>query len=142
MYKTRLTILLLVCIAVSGCFSGQSMIHDYELYESGKPKSEATSYYYEGRDSQNQISHSHLTEYFENGHLKTEEWSMGINERKPLFKLTFHENGQLKSEERFFNGELVYGIYYTQEGQIEQTYGELINWITKKDFRAKRTSEK
>ena len=135
MLKARLFILLLVCIAVSGCsrwFSSRSIVHDYELYENGKPKSEATGYYFEGWVSNSKISHSHSTGYFENGHLKFEEW---LIDEKPLFKLAFHENGQLKSEERFFNGDLVYGIDYTQEGQIERTVGQLMNWISKKNIR-------
>ena len=134
MYLVRLSILLLVCSAMFGCRPSMAFIHDYKLYENGNPKSEAdidsikssAFSFYKFEDSQ-----SHSTEYFENGRLKSEEWSQG---HQPVSKLAFYENGQLKSEERFFNGKLVYGIYYTANGQVERTTGNLMDWITRKNL--------
>jgi antitoxin component YwqK of YwqJK toxin-antitoxin module len=133
MYLIRLTIMLLVCSAMFGCRPQSAFIHDYKLYENGNPKSEADidsiksqffSYKYE-------YYQSHLTEYFENGRLKSEEWSQG---HQPGSKLEFYENGQLKSEERYLNGKLVYGIYYTANGQTERTTGNLMDWFTLKNL--------
>ncbi len=131
MYLIRLTVVLFICIAVSGCFGGQSTIHDYELYDNGKPKKAAESYFYEESFHKDVYFYSHSSEYFENGHLKSEEWSQG---NEPVCRLEFYENGQLKSEERFYNGKLVYGVYYSETGQVERTTGSLMNWVTRKNL--------
>jgi antitoxin component YwqK of YwqJK toxin-antitoxin module len=132
MYLVRLSILLLVCSAMFGCRPSMAFIHDHKLYENGNPKSEADidsiksqfiSYKYEHYQR-------HSTEYYENGRLKSEEWSQG---HQPGSRLEYYENSRLKSEERFLNGKLVYGVYYTENGQIERTSGSLMDWLTLKN---------
>lgn len=121
MRLVRFTILLLVVAGVCGCGSSESLVRDYDLYDTGKPRGEA-AYYSEG-------GFGHSSEYFENGRLKSQQWS---RKRTPLIKLAFYENGRLKSEERFFNGQLAYGVYYTEDGGMERTIGRRLNWVSKK----------
>jgi antitoxin component YwqK of YwqJK toxin-antitoxin module len=110
--RIKSILVVLVATVVCGCSSSDYVIRDCDLYATGKLKREAV-YYSEGK-------FEHLSEYFENGRLRLQQWSA---RRRPLVKLTFYENGRLKSEERFFNGELTYGVYYTENGVTEQTIG-------------------
>jgi antitoxin component YwqK of YwqJK toxin-antitoxin module len=133
MYLVRSSILLLIiCFTVSGCSYDRGKICDYELYENGNPKKAKSIDYYKDDFRHTEYSYSHVSEYFENGNLKLEEWS--VHDR-PEHRLEFYENGRLKSEERFINGKLDYGIYYTEDGQVERKTGELIDWITQKRLR-------
>jgi hypothetical protein len=117
MYLVRFAILLTTVVAACGCVqSPRSTVHAASFYDSGKPK-EAVSTYYEGK----LLQQSDRSEYFESGRLKLEEWS---GSRNPLVRLAFHENGRLKSEERFFNGQLAYGVYYSEAGEVERTVGQ------------------
>ena len=131
MYLVRSSILLLICFAVSGCSYDSGIICDYKLYENGNPRESNSTYYYEDDFRHYEHNYSHVSEYFENGNLKLEEWS--VHDR-PEHRLEFYESGRLKSEERFINGKLDYGIYYTEDGQIERKTGELIDWITQKNL--------
>lgn len=126
MTLVRLSFLLIICFAISGCANNRGMIHDYDVYDSGKPKNTSDTYF---NENENKFTHS--SEYYENGRLKLECW---YEFDRPLHKLEFYDNGQLKSEERFINGKLDYGAYYKENGQITQTTGQLIDWITLKNL--------
>jgi hypothetical protein len=123
MNQVRWMILVLAGVALCGCRSNDFKVHDSRLYDSGKPRESTTDTYANGK----QVS-SHSVEYFENGRLRTDEWR---GPHGPLFKLTFYETGRLKSEERYFNGELIYGVYYSQAGDVERTVGKLTDAIAK-----------
>ncbi|MBN2588283.1 MAG: hypothetical protein JXA96_00340 [Sedimentisphaerales bacterium] len=133
-YVFNLSIISLICIGVSGCFSGWGSIHDYELYDSGKPKKTYETHFYENSFHEQENLFYHSSEYYENGRLKLEEWS---EFNRPLYRLEFYESGQLKSEERFINGELDYGAYYKEDGQVKPTTGQLIDWTTRKNLHKK-----
>ena len=87
MYFVRLSILSLICVAVSGCTHSLGMIHDYELHDSGKPKKSVDMYFYEDN-----YRFTHSSEYYENGRLKSEEWT---KHGKPWHRLEFYDSGQL-----------------------------------------------
>ena len=129
MYLIRLSILSLIFVAVSGCTYNRGRILDYELYDSGKPKKTHSMNYYEDSFRHYESRYSHSSEYYENGRLKLEEWS---EFNRTVLRLEFYDNGQLKSEERYKKGKLEYGAYYKEDGQIKQTTGQLIDWVTHK----------
>ena len=68
-------------------------------------------------------------EYFKNGHLKRSEWSRHGN---PWMVINFHENGQMKSEERFLSSEIAFGAYYSEDGTLIRNVGEKVDWPAKK----------
>jgi len=123
MYLVRLAIIAAVGVAACGCTHSRGFIRDYQRYDSGQPKGEAVVYY-DGK-SQRQ---THVSEFYENGRLKSDEWS---EFNRPLIKLAFYESGRLKSEERFSNGQLTFGVYYSDAGEVERTIGERLAWATK-----------
>ncbi len=123
----RLSIISLICFSISGCTYNRGMIHDYELHESGKPKKASDVYFYGENDR-----FTHSSEYYENGRLKSEEWS---ELDRPLHRIEFYESGRIKSEERYINGKLDYAAYYKEDGQVRQTTGQLIDWVTRKSLR-------
>jgi antitoxin component YwqK of YwqJK toxin-antitoxin module len=118
-------IVLLIFGAVSGCWSGEQRITDCERYASGELKSvgAVTSISQQKLFSrvENRRLYGHKREYYENGRLKSEQWS---GHGSPLARLEFHENGRLKSEERFRNGQITYAAYYNPQGELENTVGQ------------------
>ena len=64
------------------------------------------------------------TGYYESGQLQSEHWSTGGTDTK----LTFHENGRLKSEERFSGGDLLYAAYNAEDGGLERRAGDPVDW--------------
>jgi antitoxin component YwqK of YwqJK toxin-antitoxin module len=120
----------IVVISLLGCgCTNSAFIRDYRLYDSGEPNSIAEMCKIEDKSHilySSEWEFTHSSEYYKDGHLKSEEWSSG---GRPQSKLTFYESGRMKSEERFINDKLVYGIYYSEDGKIEQTTGKLINWF-------------
>ena len=109
-------ILVLVSFGFYGCRSSRHIIRDYQLYDTGEIKHVGTYYSTE--------SFEHTTQYYQNGRLKSEDWLIN---HKPLVVLKFYDNSQLKSEERFFNGKITYGMYYTEDGRIEKTIGQILS---------------
>jgi len=108
---------------ILGC-NNRSIIKDHELYDTGEVKSKAVSFVNgtSGGDS-------YVSEYFKSGRLKSEQWS---RDNRPVVKLEFYENGLLKSEERFFGGELTYGAYYSEDGELNRTSGQRLRSASKK----------
>lgn len=109
-------ILMLACFGFCGCRSSRHIIQDYQLYDTGEMKQESTYYSSE--------SLANTREYFQNGRLKSEEWS---RHHKPLVKLKFYDDSQLMSEERFLNGKITYAVYYTEDGSIDRTIGQILS---------------
>ena len=101
-----------------GCRVNQSLVMDCERYDSGELKSIAAVSVYEKHRN-----YSYKTEYFKNGRLKLEQWAAASG---LLMRLEFHENGMLKSEERYLNNQIRYGATYGPEGQLEKTQGQKI----------------
>ena len=122
MYLIRFQILLLVAACFSGC-TAHSIVSDYKLYDTGKPKSEGTVF-----SKGTPTTFGYTSEYFKNGQLKSEQW---LQDGRPFVKLTFYENGRLKSEERFYNDEITYAKYYAEDGKVYQTIGERLSWRSK-----------
>jgi antitoxin component YwqK of YwqJK toxin-antitoxin module len=92
------------------------MIQDHQQYDSGKLKWEVACYYL-GKT----VQWTHMSAFYENGRLQSDEWTDAFDR---LVKLAFYENGRLKSEERFTNGQLTFGAYYTDTGELERTVGD------------------
>jgi len=108
---------------VGGCSrlsANRSIIRDYELYDSGEPKTTIGAADYKALGEPQVSLYSYTSEYFKNGRLKCEQWS--ANGRKQM-KLEFYEDGRLKSEERYLNKEVAFGAYYDEEGRPVKTVG-------------------
>jgi len=112
MRTTSFILLTIIVVILSGCraFSNMSHVRDHSLYDSGEIKtigsSHASASYLGLGNLKNGVSVGHTSEYYKNGKLQTEVWSLN---GKPRMKLNFYENGRLQSEERFDQGERVYG---------------------------------
>ena len=117
-------IVILVLVGVGGCAADRGTIRDFRRYEAGQVQS-IGEVEYEG-DRRSGLTN----EYFKNGHLKRIEWSRN---GKPLLVVEFHDNGQLKSEERFWRNKIVYGAYYSVDGTLTRQVGEKIHWLAKDD---------
>ncbi len=115
---------LLVLIGATGRAGDRGKILDYRLYDSGQVKAIA-EVEYEG-DWQSRLKN----EYFKNGRLKRSEWS---RHGKPWMVVDFYESGQLKSEERFWGNEIIFGAYYHEDGTVIREVGEKVNWREKAD---------
>ena len=117
--------LLLMLVIQSGCWSGEQMTTDCERYASGELKSiGAVTSVSEQKlffKTENRKVYGHKREYYENGLLKSEQWS---GRAGPLARLEFHENGRLKSEERFRNQKITYAAYYNPQGELSNTIGQ------------------
>jgi antitoxin component YwqK of YwqJK toxin-antitoxin module len=61
------------------------------------------------------------TERYQNGVLLVEEFAIGGDR----VRLTFYPDGRLKAEERFGNGQVMFGRYYLENGTLERSIGEL-----------------
>lgn len=109
----RAVIMIVMCVTLLGCRSQRHVIRECGLYDSGEPMMEAESY--------SEGAFVHTSKYFKNGRLKLEEWS---KRGQPLVRLCFYDNGQLKSEERWFNDHLEYGTYYNEEGALISASGK------------------
>ena len=115
-------ILILVMAGATGCAVDRGIVHDYGLYDTGEVQAIA-EFEYRG-DWRSGLKN----EYFKNGHLKRSEWS---RHGKPLMVVNFHENGQLKSEERFKGDEIVFGAYYAVDGTLTREIGEKVHGLAK-----------
>ncbi len=118
MHWVRWVGLVAVGWAVGGCAypSGLSIIQDHQQYDSGKLKAELVNYHL----SKN-LGWAHVSAFYENGRLQSDEWTDAFGR---LVKLAFYESGRLKSEERFTNGQLTFGAYYTDTGELERAVGD------------------
>jgi len=120
-----IVIVLLPFDAVSGCWSGEQRTTDCERYASGELKSIGAVTSVTGQKlffgTENRKIYGHKREYYENGRLKSEQWS---GHGSPLARLEFHENGRLKSGERFTNQQITYAAYYNPMGELERTTGQ------------------
>lgn len=116
-------IVLLVCALVSGCQSS-SVVLDRKLYETGEPRSETWVVVAAGAvGSVNPAGlpvPKYTSEVFEDERLEMETWFLN---GQPRVRLAFHENGRLKSEERFRGEALVFGACYDIHGELKRTVG-------------------
>jgi len=120
-----LTVALLIVVVISGCRSGIQGVHDHQRYETGEIKAGSSNYSYQSgiypltHNIDNVFSNS--SEFYRDSRLKSEVWSQGSH---PLMKLEFYESGRLKSEERYDNGVVIFGMYFTEEGELARTVGQ------------------
>ena len=114
---TNIAILLTATLA--GCAANRAMVLDYRLYDTGEVQETAWV------ESEGNRQSGSKNEYFKNGHLKRLESS---RQGKPLMVVEFHENGQMKSEERFRRNEIAFGAYYSEDGALIQQVGEKVYW--------------
>ncbi|MCP4711116.1 MAG: hypothetical protein GY869_21050 [Planctomycetes bacterium] len=118
-------ILVVFLMVVSGSRSRMQSTHGNQLYDTGEIKTDGSIYSYKSgiypltHNIDNLFSQS--SDFYRDGRLKSEVWSQGSN---PLLKLEFYEDGRLESEERFFNGMVVFGMYFTAEGELARTVGQ------------------
>ena len=115
-----LVVLVLVGFGFCGCRSSRSMIRDYRLYEGGEVE-RASALYEEG-------IFENTTTYYRDGRVKSEKW---LQHGRPVVVLEFYNDSRLRSEERFLNGEVTYGVYYGENGRIERTVGQIAGEGTK-----------
>jgi hypothetical protein len=119
----RLTsITILVLVGATGCAREHSLIRDYRLYDTGEVQAVAAVEY------ERDWKAGFRNEYFRNGRLKRSEW---LRQGKTWIVVEFHDNGQLKSEERFWP-EIVFGAYYAEDGTLVRQVGKKLNWRVEK----------
>ena len=124
------TLAITASCSIAGCQSGGSKTKDYRMYDTGEPKADAwvTSRHCQflwmvSRDKSTFGEHA---EFYKNGRLKQMQWTVG---GQPVTVLHFHENGQLKSEERYSRNQLDFAVYYDSQGRTERTIGKRLSWV-------------
>ena len=117
-------ILILVLVGATGCAGDYGKIVDYRLYDTGEVET-VVEVEVDG-DWQAGLKN----EYFKNGHLKRSEWAL---HGKPWMIVEFHENGQMKTEERFWGSEFVFGVYYSEDGTLIQQVGAKVKRFAEED---------
>ena len=121
MIGRQLTLLVLaVTLSLSGCARSSHRIRTVEFYGTGELQRESTSWHHDKLDPEG-VDFACRTDYFRNGKPSAESW---FNGGGLVRKLTFHENGRLKSAERLSNDEITYAVHYDQEGNIERQIGQ------------------
>ncbi len=137
-HDTYKLIVLLLLALVSGCQSS-GVVLDRTLYETGEPRSERWFVITAGDvGSVNPTGlpvPSYSSEFSEDGRLEMETWFLN---GQPRVRLAFHDNGRLKSEERFRGEELVFGAFYDIYGELKRTVGhrfevEIATYVVRKD---------
>lgn len=110
-----------------GChrmFTNQSYAIDVKPNETGELAAVEETYVYDtltALGAQADVNVRHTVEVYPNGRLQRESWKSDTVEDVTL---TFHENGRLKSEERYVGQTLRFGVYYDPEGHLIKTVGE------------------
>ncbi len=110
-----LTLWAVVLSGLSGCGQSHS-IKDVKHYDSGQLRQTGVSWHHDKWNSED-VSCYYTSEYFKDGKLSREKW---VHNGNFVRKLTFHENGTLKSEEHLSNDVIVYGTYYDENGNVQK----------------------
>src|SRR5687768_6390893 len=87
-----------------GCRAPTSIVPHEERYENGQLKVDALIYEHGG------AHHEYRASYYQNGDLQLLECLVGGGE---LHRLEFYPKGQLKAEEQFLNGNVIFRRTYS-----------------------------
>ncbi|MHC4443637.1 MAG: toxin-antitoxin system YwqK family antitoxin [Planctomycetota bacterium] len=123
-----LAILTVLIAGLGGCsrFANMTRVSDHSMYNTGELKMVGCTHSYNGY-TERKMSAGYTSKYFKNGRLQSETFSIN---GKPKTKLGFYKNGRLKLEERFDRNQLVYGVYYAEDGSIIKSVGNRISGST------------